>query len=443
MATGETSLVLARGSAFDEDDPMGVPQPSAPKKVEHNGGIRMDSERWKETFWLLQENGLADRGARLALTVATLKRKGDEIQQQIDALRLAEGNLLQAAKDEVEKNRGQAESGSRMPKDNSQAKTWGTALANAVALQAKEANDEAAWDEPPYAATRLAQEAEQQVRAALEAQQRLQAEAEAQAVVEAQQALLLQAQAVAQAQVIAEEQAHALEQAQAQAEVVAQMQAQLHAEATMAQEQQAELEAQLVERNALRAQGLNSKKLPLRPGVPACSYFMRKGECKYGRTCKWDHPEVTVNTKGYPMRPGETPCAFYLRTGICKFSSTCKFDHPEHVTPSVALAATGGVGGLLGNLLGGGGAPGGGLEAQIALLIQAATMAVPPASATDVQAAAATQKPQISPDLKMLTAAGEAKKDQPITAEQEQLLALLLQQASQDLGAAVAGAGLQ
>merc|ERR1712048_564260 len=93
-------------------------------------------------------------------------------------------------------------------------------------------------------------------------------------------------------------------------------------------------EAQLVERNALRAQGLNSKKLPLRPGVPACSYFLRKGECKYGRTCKWDHPEVLVNSKGYPMRPGEQPCAFYLRTGICKFSNTCKFDHPEHVTPT-------------------------------------------------------------------------------------------------------------
>merc|ERR1712125_109443 len=128
--------------------------------------------------------------------------------------------------------------------------------------------------------------------------------------------------------------AKALEQAQKQAEAVAQMQVQLHAEAAAAQEQQADIDAALVERNALRAQGLNSKKLPLRPGVPPCTYFLRKGECKYGRTCKWDHPEVTVNTKGYPMRPGETPCAFYLRTGVCKFSNTCKFDHPEGITPT-------------------------------------------------------------------------------------------------------------
>lgn len=105
------------------------------------------------------------------------------------------------------------------------------------------------------------------------------------------------------------------------------------------------------ERNALRVQGLNSKKLPLRPGVSPCGYYLRNGDCKYGKACKWDHPETqstpgggrpvvvppprgawqrtaTTNSKGYPMRSGEAPCAFYMRTGTCKFGPTCKFDHP-------------------------------------------------------------------------------------------------------------------
>lgn len=39
-------------------------------------------------------------------------------------------------------------------------------------------------------------------------------------------------------------------------------------------------------------QCLNCRGLPLRPGVPACGFYMRKGTCRYGQTCKWDHPEV-------------------------------------------------------------------------------------------------------------------------------------------------------
>lgn len=30
----------------------------------------------------------------------------------------------------------------------------------------------------------------------------------------------------------------------------------------------------------------------------------------------------------YPVRPGAEDCAFYMRTGSCKFGSTCKFNHP-------------------------------------------------------------------------------------------------------------------
>ena len=30
----------------------------------------------------------------------------------------------------------------------------------------------------------------------------------------------------------------------------------------------------------------------------------------------------------YPIRPGEPDCAFYLKCGSCKFGETCKFNHP-------------------------------------------------------------------------------------------------------------------
>lgn len=82
------------------------------------------------------------------------------------------------------------------------------------------------------------------------------------------------------------------------------------------------------------------RRYPKRPGMPPCQFYQRTGDCHYGITCKWDHPERTasstpLNSKGYPLRPGETPCAFYMRTGECKFAATCKWDHPE----SVATAA--------------------------------------------------------------------------------------------------------
>mmetsp|Transcript_151420 Transcript_151420/g.289939 ORF Transcript_151420/g.289939 Transcript_151420/m.289939 type:complete len:155 (+) Transcript_151420:1-465(+) len=96
---------------------------------------------------------------------------------------------------------------------------------------------------------------------------------------------------------------------------------------------------------------LNSQGMPMRPGQQPCSYFIRTGTCKYGVTCKWDHPEgaggsgVLPVTEGLPERPGEPQCAFYMKNGTCSFGATCKFDHP---------AGLGGTGAQ------GGGPPGGG-----------------------------------------------------------------------------------
>ncbi|KAL8205281.1 hypothetical protein R6Q57_008832 [Mikania cordata] len=62
-------------------------------------------------------------------------------------------------------------------------------------------------------------------------------------------------------------------------------------------------------------------------------YFMKTGVCKYGSTCKFNHPRgtglIVFNTFGLPMREGEDPCSHYLRTGSCIFGFKCKFHHPE------------------------------------------------------------------------------------------------------------------
>ncbi|KAK6164757.1 hypothetical protein DH2020_001621 [Rehmannia glutinosa] len=75
------------------------------------------------------------------------------------------------------------------------------------------------------------------------------------------------------------------------------------------------------------------QKFPERPGQPDCKYYMRTGDCKYGSSCRYNHPPEWVVSKsncalsplGLPLRPA---CSFYLQKGHCKFGRTCKFDHP-------------------------------------------------------------------------------------------------------------------
>ena len=71
---------------------------------------------------------------------------------------------------------------------------------------------------------------------------------------------------------------------------------------------------------------------PRRLGAPVCEFFSKTGHCRFGETCRFDHPPayaVRLNSRGLPMRPGATLCAFYQRCGECKFGPSCKFDHPE------------------------------------------------------------------------------------------------------------------
>ncbi|KAI7746340.1 hypothetical protein M8C21_030591 [Ambrosia artemisiifolia] len=75
---------------------------------------------------------------------------------------------------------------------------------------------------------------------------------------------------------------------------------------------------------------------PQRPGEPECQFYMTTGDCKYGSSCRYHHPqEWTIpNTNfglspmGLPLRPGAPLCSHYAQNGVCKFGPSCKFDHP-------------------------------------------------------------------------------------------------------------------
>ncbi|CAN6347528.1 unnamed protein product [Urochloa humidicola] len=87
---------------------------------------------------------------------------------------------------------------------------------------------------------------------------------------------------------------------------------------------------------------------PYRIGQPECQYYLKTGTCKFGATCKFHHPRekaaiatrVQLNVLGYPIRPNEKECAYYLRTGQCKFASTCKFHHPPPSNTMVAVRSS-------------------------------------------------------------------------------------------------------
>ncbi|KAL2327090.1 hypothetical protein Fmac_020517 [Flemingia macrophylla] len=80
---------------------------------------------------------------------------------------------------------------------------------------------------------------------------------------------------------------------------------------------------------------------PQRPGQIECDYYMKTGECKFGERCKFHHPidrsapslsklatAIKLTPAGLPRREGAVICPYYLKTGTCKFGATCKFDHP-------------------------------------------------------------------------------------------------------------------
>ncbi|XP_029122312.1 zinc finger CCCH domain-containing protein ZFN-like isoform X2 [Elaeis guineensis] len=121
--------------------------------------------------------------------------------------------------------------------------------------------------------------------------------------------------------------------------------------------------------NLRGSESMESGPYPERPGEADCGYYIRTGLCRFGMTCKFNHPpnrrlyylktgtckfgatckfhhpkdkagiagRVQLNILGYPLRPNEKECAYYIRTGQCKFGNTCKFHHPQPSNAMVAL----------------------------------------------------------------------------------------------------------
>lgn len=80
---------------------------------------------------------------------------------------------------------------------------------------------------------------------------------------------------------------------------------------------------------------------PQRPGEKDCAFYMSTRTCKFGESCKFDHPqwvpeggvrnwkEVPNVEDYYPERPGEPDCPYLKKSSTCKFKSKCKFNHPK------------------------------------------------------------------------------------------------------------------
>eukprot|EP00850_Spirogloea_muscicola_P024774 SM001482S01139 [mRNA] locus=s1482:285:2050:+ [translate_table: standard] len=129
----------------------------------------------------------------------------------------------------------------------------------------------------------------------------------------------------------------------------------------------------------LRRASLQARAKPTPPNTrkdrASQTYYMKTGQCKYGPSCRFNHPQehglraaqAPLNPSGLPLRPrapvssdndehwvsvppgrqlplprsslsvkligapawDEKDCSFYLRTGQCKYGVTCKFNHPQ------------------------------------------------------------------------------------------------------------------
>ncbi|XP_044468710.1 zinc finger CCCH domain-containing protein 37-like isoform X2 [Mangifera indica] len=103
--------------------------------------------------------------------------------------------------------------------------------------------------------------------------------------------------------------------------------------------------------------GVGTSIYPHRPGQMECDYYMKTGECMYGKKCKFHHPidrsaptlsaakqasqdNVKLTLAGLPRREGSVHCPYYMKTGACKYGATCKFDHPPPGEVIAAMAAS-------------------------------------------------------------------------------------------------------
>jgi len=224
------------------------------------------------------------------MSVGSLKQRCEDLDYQLEAIRFQERRLMQYALDEVQGPGSLPSVASSSAASAPEAsKSFGSSTARTMRDEVQLYRNQRKSASKPWEAAMLADEAHREAAAKVETEQREQEEQEM------------------------KEEALAKAKATANSEV----------------DSKIEKEIGLQMKLMLARQGLNSKRLPLRPGIPPCGYFLRQGNCKRLKTCMWDHPEPERNSKGYPRLPHCPPCAPYARNRCCKFGVLCGFDHPE------------------------------------------------------------------------------------------------------------------
>lgn len=101
-------------------------------------------------------------------------------------------------------------------------------------------------------------------------------------------------------------------------------------------------------------------RLPMRPGDTKCNHYVNHGRCKFGESCRFDHPPSCASVEllrqhaippgqavpdgyalsgGLPVRPGGEICSFFVKTGMCKFGNACKYHHPAELQTQIPTIA--------------------------------------------------------------------------------------------------------
>ena len=116
---------------------------------------------------------------------------------------------------------------------------------------------------------------------------------------------------------------------------------------------------------------LRARCVALGQGSVDCPFYVKTGDCKFGATCKFNHPpemfgvgaggqgaaglgaagggtpavQISYTDGGNPIRPGQEECQFYVKNGHCKFGPSCKYHHPPEFcgTGAGGAALTGGL----------------------------------------------------------------------------------------------------
>ncbi|KAL3526352.1 hypothetical protein ACH5RR_011008 [Cinchona calisaya] len=87
--------------------------------------------------------------------------------------------------------------------------------------------------------------------------------------------------------------------------------------------------------NGFGGSDASSSVLPLRPYAGDCPHYTRTGFCKFGLTCRFNHPVKRTNLAVKDKedwssdKAGQLECKYYLTAGGCKYGTNCRYSHSK------------------------------------------------------------------------------------------------------------------